>query len=248
VIDKIRIPQTIYASYLDCLQVYTCPYIKKRFGTKGDGGYAVCLMDNYDCFLSGGIESNTDFENDILRSYPNLKCHAYDGSIDNLPPNSHPNIIHYKEMIGEDNNLSNYLKKYKNVLVKMDIEGSEFEWLSSLNHNEIKNISQLVIEWHGNGVPSGNLTNEQLQIMNRLRNTHLLVHAHANNYGGTSPYYFKDKIVNIPQVLECTYIRIPYVFRIQKRSSFPPVDGLDYINNPNAKDISVDIPPFIEIK
>jgi hypothetical protein len=71
---------------LDHLLVYQSPYQKCRLGKDDDGGYIICDMgDVYDIFLSGGVETDISFEEGMLEKYPNLICHAYDGTIYNFP-------------------------------------------------------------------------------------------------------------------------------------------------------------------
>lgn len=73
-------------SKYDCLKIYKSPYPKIRIGKNNDGGYVICDIDqNYDLFIAGGIADDISFELDLLKLYPKLICHAFDGSIDQLP-------------------------------------------------------------------------------------------------------------------------------------------------------------------
>jgi hypothetical protein len=70
----------------DYLRIYRPNYQKRRLGKNNDGGYIICDMDgDYDIFLSGGIDKDVSFEFDFLKLFPDIVCHAFDGSIDQLP-------------------------------------------------------------------------------------------------------------------------------------------------------------------
>lgn len=76
------------------------PFI--RLGTRNDGGYVICDNLVYDNFISGGISNDINFENDFIEKYK-IKCHAFDPTINELPPNSNSNINLIKKYIGSEN-------------------------------------------------------------------------------------------------------------------------------------------------
>lgn len=197
------------------LEVYKSPYNKVRLGRKNDGGYVIAELPlEYDCLLSCGISDDISFEVDFMRKYPNVPCYAFDGTIDKLPqlPEDIAKNFHYvKKNIGgvtTDNqtNLKEYLKKYNNVFVKMDIEGYEYIWLESLNFGELKKIKQFVVEFH-------HPFSHKNENMNKLLYYHRLIHFHPNNCCGCLDAEYREPdtpTINfkIPRVFECTYIRL----------------------------------------
>ena len=134
---------TVYSSY---------PYNKIRVGKVYDGGYVICDGLKYDLLLSCGISNDISFEDEFTKKY-NVKCVAYDGTINNLPETINNNIIWVKKNIGPNNtdnttNLKDFLNNFNNIFLKMDIESYEFDWLRNITIEELKNISQITIEFH----------------------------------------------------------------------------------------------------
>lgn len=164
----------------DDLKIYECNFKKIRLGKKNDGGYIILDIDDYDAFISCGIERDISFDEAFIKKYQNIKkILAYDGTIRRLPKKNN-RIKFVRRNIGPEetrrtSNLHNILENYKNVFLKMDIEGSEFEWINSLSANHLINIKQLVIEIH---YP---FSKEKWNIFSKLNKTHYLCHIHGNN-------------------------------------------------------------------
>ena len=178
------------------ISIYESPYKKIRVGKGYDGGYVICDIPNvkYDFFISGGIEHDITFECNLLSKYPDLYCVAFDGTINALPY-EHDRLQFIKKNIGSvsNENMSNlreYFDKYKNIFLKLDIEGGEYELFNSLTNDDFLKIKQLVIEFH---------PYYDFGIKKRLEKTHWLVHFHGNNCCGVYDS-------GIPVVYECTYI------------------------------------------
>ena len=195
---------------LSALEVFSAPFPKFRLGRDGDGGYIVSDMPGqYDMFLSGGINDDISFEEAFLEKYPDVPCVAYDGTINKLPDTKYP-IQFVRENINHMNNLSEIINQYSNIFVKMDIETWEYPWLSSLSHKQLSNIKQLVIEIH--------FLHEDPErrwpIINKLKETHHLVHIHGNNACGITDQ-------GIPHVIECTYIRKDGISLPHNKEPFP---------------------------
>ena len=140
-------------------------------------------------------------------------------------------------------NLKNVLRKYKNVYVKMDIEGWEWEWLDSLEDEEFNNIKQMSIELHFffNIPDKKNLHYsfmKRLKTIDNLNKYFFLMHVHGNNWSSS----FKVDNNDYPQVIECTYINKNVfknnsnLFVIRNLRSFPT--ELDIKNNMYLDDIN----------
>lgn len=219
---------------LEDLTVYTSPYPKVRLGRAYDGGYVIADIPGitYSCLISGGISNDISFEEDFIQKYE-TSCYAFDGTINSLPS---PSTIQFtKKNIGAKNNASttnlhSLLDSNKNVFVKMDIEGHEFEWLRSLSSAQMDKISQIVIEFHN---PF------RKNIFNKFSN-HVLVHFHGNNCCGTTLF---DR-AQVPNTFECTYIHKKYVSTLIKNVE-PVPSSLDMQNLPYKQEISLNYPPFV---
>ena len=176
------------------------PFTKIRIGRDNDGGYVVADLHSYDLFLSAGIANDISFETEFSKKY-NVNCYAFDGSINSLPDESNSTTIIFNKLnisnITDDKhtNFRNFFDsdKYNNMFIKMDIEGSEDNFFSTLTKNDLLKIKQLVVEVH----------KPESFVPYILSKTHYLIHLHSNNYGGVS---IIDG-VPIPSVYELTYVR-----------------------------------------
>jgi hypothetical protein len=217
------------------LRVYNTGLKKIRLGRPFDGGYVICQMGNYDCFISGGIGGDVSFEEDFLGKFPKMWCHAFDGTTND--PNK-KNMFFTRKNIGptetaHETNLHNLINKHKNLFVKLDIEGGEYPWLNSVSDDQLKRIKQLVIEIHNSP--------QRWNMLSRLSKIYWLAHLHGNNYGGAR----KINNVIVPNTLECTYIRKSDVNQIKANIlEIPTV--LDRSNAPGIPDIKLIGYPYQE--
>jgi len=122
------------------LTVYKSPFNKIRLGKDFDGGYIFADIPNitYNILIAGGICNDISFEEDFVNKYSNVKCFAFDGTINNLPKEN-TNIIFIKKNIGFENNyketnLHDIIDNNNNIFVKVDIEGGEIPWIKSLSN------------------------------------------------------------------------------------------------------------------
>ncbi len=236
---------------VDSLRVYASKYPKRRIGTLGDGGYVLVDLPTYDALISCGISDNIDFEEAFLKQYPNLPCHAFDGTIQALP---HPNeaITFYKKNIGTENtetttNLHELISSYGDIFLKMDIETYELRWLHTMSVDHLKRCKQIVMEFHfptsihpHTGLDIQIPVVEKMAVFQKLAATHWLVHFHGNNVCGTMDY----KGIRIPNVFECTFIRKDQQDFCGLNPETIP-SRLDTPNIANMPDIFIDYPPFV---
>jgi hypothetical protein len=181
------------------LQIYEFDN-KLRIGSKYDGGYII--IDNiceYDVLLSCGIANDDTFEHYFVNKY-HKKCFAFDGTINNIP-HKNSNIEFIKKNIGISNDnyttdMTDLIKKYDNIFLKMDIEGGEYDWINSLSNTEIEKLKQICIEIHLEHENTNHINIEnKLQILQKLSNTHYCVHFHGNNWRSTT--LIGEKVINI---------------------------------------------------
>ena len=122
--------------------------------------------------------------------------------------------------------INEILKDLNNVLLKVDIEGDEYQILKEINKNT-KKLNLLIIEFHK---VSQNLE----KIKKFIKSSKLkLIHIHGNNYT-----VLENK--NMPRVLELT-LKNKKKFRLNnKRSNYSyPINGLDYKNLKRKDDIKL---------
>lgn len=118
------------------------------------------------------------------------------------------------------------LSNQKNIILKVDIEGDEYNLLKKIN-TEYKKINLLIIEFHK---ISKNINKIKKFILSRKFK---IIHVHANNFGGI------DKNSN-PNVLEITLINIAKFKTSNLKSNVEyPIPGLDFRNLTRRNDIDL---------
>ena len=111
------------------------------------------LPNSYDLFISSGISNDITLETNFLDLYPDIRCYAFDGTISSLPV-QHNRITFFKKNLSDCNNdkltnLHEYIERYNNIFMKIDIEGHEFKIMPTIIKNKLMNkIKQFVIEIH----------------------------------------------------------------------------------------------------
>jgi len=140
----------------------------------------------------------------------------------------------FKKKISKENktnatsatNALNKLTNFKKILLKVDIEGSEYEIIDEILENH-KKIKMILIEFHQIDLK------EEIFIdcIKNLLNKFYIVHLHGNNHCSKSE-------TGIPIALEITLINKEYYpQQISYERNFPR-DNLDFPNNPHKEDIS----------
>jgi hypothetical protein len=230
---------------MDSLKVYQFDN-KIRYGANGDGGYVIGILDgDYDCYISAGISNEESFSRDFIKSHNYLnKCNSYafDGTINDYPWEYTKDITFFKKMISNSNNGDNtdlsFLNNYNNIFLKMDIEGGEYPWLLSITEDHLDKYKQIVIEFHGITNDGWGCNNKnKIKCLEKIANTHYIIHAHGNNYG---------PVVNsIPDVIELTYVNKKYFKNVPEFNTTPlPINNLDFSNIQSGNDIDLSFYPF----
>jgi hypothetical protein len=132
----------------------------QRVGSDFDGGYF--LPENYleiDGVISAGIGDDNNFE--FVLASLGKKVLQFDPTI-SAPPLSHPNMRFVSKYVNKSNNLNECFNFYssmfnyslENALLKIDIEGSEWELFNNPEETPNKldflpRVHTLVIEFHG---------------------------------------------------------------------------------------------------
>jgi len=231
---------------LKSLEVYDFNINKKfRLGENKDGGYVMGDIGNiYDCYISAGVSTEESFTKDFINKYniDPFDCFAFDGTIEKYPYDYTKNISFIKKNINSFNdehntNLHSLFNKYDNIFIKMDIEGGEYQWLLSLNDEQLNKIKQIVIEFHGINDDTWNSSlNDKIICFEKLAKTHYLIHAHGNNHSKTQN--------NIPDVIELTYIhKSLFENKPILNKTKLPIHNLDFTNN-GTDDYDLNFYPF----
>jgi len=180
-----------------------------RIGNKGDGSYVLPknIINSKSYLISGGIANNNEFELELAKK--GVIGIQIDNSIKN-PPKEHPNLSFRIATLGAkdgpqtvslENLISNAPIK-KELIVKLDIEGSEIDALQHLSKKSLKKINCLVLELHN--LSSLAQDDKILQTLQKLKSAGLLsIYIQANN--GILDYIISG--VLIPDNVEITFVK-----------------------------------------
>lgn len=223
-------------SLLNRLQPISCGKELIRLGPKGDGGYLVPddLAGIKACF-SPGVGSISGFESDCANMGMNV--FMADKSVEKLPE-SHELFQFTKKYIGVTTNddfmtlddwvASSMPESQDELLLQIDVEGSEYEIFLGASDRLLKRFRIIVAEFHMLDLfwnkPFFNLISH---VFDKLLQTHSCVHNHPNNYGGS----IKNGNIEIPLVTELTFLRNDRVKNTSFINNYP--HPLDYDNSEN---------------
>jgi FkbM family methyltransferase len=212
-----------------------------RMGDSLDGGYVMQIPTSRNVYcLSIGVGSNISF--DLALSEFVSSIHLYDHTVTSLPEISKSNMSFVKKGLGPTANrdfvsLSDCIDKFpkdSDLILKMDIEGAEWDVLNNLESATLQRFQQIIIELHGihqfnNDLQFSKITSS----LEKLAANHQIVNLHANNWAGF------EIIANVPvpDVLEVTYLRknLLEVFE----NADPNALNLNWPCNPDSDEISL---------
>lgn len=219
------------------LTTYTVPgWELKRWGGTRDGGYILFpeAALQSDILYTYGIGHSTTFEAEYCEATGN-KSIAFDHTVRRLP-HAHENIIFVKEGVagGKRDKMDSYMNHHaqhggKSPLLKIDIEGWEYEVLSSIPQELLKQSPVLLLEVHN----LETRLDEFIEMMQKINQDFVLVHLHPNNWGKT----FNIEGHEFPDVLELSFINKNVSLLIEKTVLNLPLENLDRKNHSRRPDI-----------
>ena len=178
----------------------------KRYGSVADGGYMIPInaVNNSKFLISGGIEANNEFEIELASL--GIVGIQVDNSIDK-PPKSHKNLTFKRATLGGSGGvlIDDLLKSFNPTsqgVLKLDIEGSEYETLSQVE--SFTRFTTIVLELHNlHKIVDDQFWEVLRNILEKLSKSHSVVFLTPNNCCGFSIIGG----VPIPNVLEVTWAR-----------------------------------------
>jgi hypothetical protein len=189
--EKLRLREAILAE-LQPVGLKNCTLA--RFGSANDGGYLMCenLIEPLDAAYSYGIGPNADWDCDVSRRY-HVPVHQYDCFDPARPTCDGGTFDFHNECIGDRtaqangrlfDTLENQIRKNgdlgRRLIVKIDIEGAEWNALLATSDELLASIPQLTMEMHGSDDP------KILEVLRKLKRNFYLVNLHFNNWSCTS--------------------------------------------------------------
>ena len=120
----------------------------------------------------------------------------------------------------------------EDLLLKIDIEGAEWEIFFTIDDRILGQFRQIIGEFHAfYRIGQTAWRRRMLRAFEKLTKTHCVVHVHANNYGKL--VHIGD--VTLPEVLEITFVRRKDYHIRESNEQFPT--ELDRPCNPGAPEI-----------
>jgi len=187
-----------------------------RIGKDFDGGYV--MLEDFesapiDAAYSFGIADDVSWDQEIADR--GIDVYMYDHTIDDLPT-LHPRFRYFKLGItGEKKDAdlktlneilaTNGHTQHKNLIMKMDIEGCEWDVFQKAEESILDQFAQIVVEFHGlvAAVYDHEALMTVVSVLEKINKTHQSVHVHAN--GSTVPLLIGG--LAISDVMEVTYLR-----------------------------------------
>ena len=128
--------------------VYDCGLTKIRVGNQHDGGYIVLkeICEKTEKVYSFGIGNDIGFEMDFVKKFPNAKIECFDPTIESLP--AYPENMFTDKIYYRREGPKSLTDIFDNSLLKMDIEGNEWDAIGSTEMFNLKNLmkfSQIII-------------------------------------------------------------------------------------------------------
>jgi hypothetical protein len=171
----------------------------ERFGEAHDGGYLMCrnLLDGVQSGYSYGIDGYDQWGCDISTKRK-IPVHEYDCFNTNVPACPAAQTRFHAECVAETrktndgrqfDTIANQFAKNgdssKRIVMKIDVEGAEWDSFLAVPDETLQQIDQLAVEFHG--VHEG----KSVAVVQRLKKFFEVVHVHYNNascIGGMEPF------------------------------------------------------------
>jgi hypothetical protein len=165
----------------------------KRFGSANDGGYLMCenLIEPLDAAYSYGVGRNDDWGCEMSRRY-HVPVHQYDCFDPARPTCNGGTFVFHNECVGDRegdreshffDTLENQINKNgdsgRRLIIKMDIEGAEWDSLLAAPNELFASIPQIAMEMHGFDNP------KIVEVLRKLNRNFYLVNLHFNNWSCT---------------------------------------------------------------
>ncbi|EUB96538.1 hypothetical protein PMI07_001437 [Rhizobium sp. CF080] len=213
----------------------------ERVGRAYDGGY-IMVKHEAKSRTAYSLGINRDVSWDLAMAERGYDVYQYDHTIIKLPVN-HPRF-HFRRlgitgMSLVNDELSsleieianNAHSEHHDMILKIDIEGHEWDVFNEIPEEDLSRFTQILIECHGfSKMHKLFWYRKARQALQRLATSHQVVHVHGNN---NSPMVVLGGVA-VPQTLELTWLRRDICEFAPCTRNFPT--DLDQPNNPNYAD------------
>jgi hypothetical protein len=212
---------------------------KTRIGRDFDGGYIhVDDFSGVGAALSFGVSDDASW--DVAIASKSIPVHQFDHTIEKGPV-PHPLIQFYKQRIAPtdgpgdvclDTLVGRLLADCKRAVLKIDIEGDEWQVFSAVSPRALMKFSQITCEFHGLQLAAEPVWSARfIHVLRKLRAVFEIVHVHGNN---ALPFVNVGNVV-LPSLLEVTFANRDYYQFAETNEVFPT--ALDQPNLPDRPDL-----------
>jgi hypothetical protein len=214
-------------------------FSKIRLGRDGDGGYV--LLDDFtgvSAALSFGIAGDCSWDTAIAER--DIDVYQYDHTVDG-PPTANARFRFFRKKIAavssdQAESLGSALAKLpstaERLILKIDIEGAEWDVFDAATSEELARFAQIVGEFHDfENVADPAWRDKAQRVLSKLRSVFDIVHVHGNNFGPLNVV----ANVAIPSTLELTLVNRA-IYECQETDEIFPT-ALDQPNYAGRPDI-----------
>jgi len=194
--------EALQQEYVDLDLIY-------RVGSSLDGGYVMHKIGNEKKAISIGVGRDVSW--DLAISKLGIMVHMYDHTVAR-PPTIFTNSKFYKIGIRSSKtknsktllHFEGILQKSgcedsENLILKIDIEGGEWEILEEIESKFLEKFNQIIIEFHDVDLNDPIKKN----VLEKIKQTHSIIHINPNNYSKITS--FEGYL--FPNILEVTYVK-----------------------------------------
>lgn len=233
--DNLKL-QVQFENLFSKIFIYDTGHKLIRLGAEKDGGYLVPdILDEIKYLFSPGVSNETSFDEDCYKK--KITPFLLDGTINyngpfnfikkNLNTFSDDNNITIRDWL----NLANLAENENNLMLQMDIEGSEWNILTNIELSLLKKFKIIVIEFHFFKRFIKNFKKIS-NVFKKLNIDFTICHIHPNNYADN---FINVKGFEIKRCYEFTFINNNSLLKkTEIKYSLP--HELDRPNKRNQKD------------
>lgn len=180
-----------------------------RVGQDGDGGYVMAdFLSREKIAYSIGIGSDVSWDRQMADA--GYEVYMYDHTIRKCPEENSrfhwrkigiggvaepPKIMTFEDMLKANRHLD-----MQGMVLKMDVEGAEWDVLDLLSEDILRKFDQIVMELHG--LLDVRNAKKILRGLEKLSRSHEVIHIHGNNL---SRRQFTGNLIT-PNCIEITYV------------------------------------------
>ena len=192
-LNSVKQKQIIQQRVTSFLQLLKSSYVqnaqKNRFGSINDGGYVLYSEINPDTeVISCGIGNNASFDFEIAKKVKTV--YMYDHTIKGVEKLA-SNMFFLKLGINKENSKSYttiknimFKNKIKKAILKLDIEGMEWDVLDTMDSKTLIKFEQIVVEFHNLfKIATPEVADTYFRVIKKLIKHFEIINIHPNNWG-----------------------------------------------------------------